>query len=67
MERTVAHIEPNITNGVVVNVSVKTSDWVNNDPEHILEYTQENPIAIGWLVVDGVVQVPLVSPIPEQE
>lgn len=57
-ERTVAHCEPNTTNGVVVNVSVKASDWVNNDPEHLIEYTVENPAAIGWSVVDGVVQVP---------
>jgi len=57
-ERTVAHVQPNVTNGVVVNISVKSADWVNDDPEHLIEYTVDAPAAIGWEVIDGVVQVP---------
>ena len=64
-ERTVAHVEPNVTNGVVVNVSVKSADWVNDDPTHLIEYTPESPAAIGWAVVNGVVQVPPPPPEPE--
>lgn len=63
-ERTVAIVEPNVTNGVIVNVEVVPPDWVNNDPEHLLEYTPENPAAIGWAVVDGVVIVPPPPPTP---
>jgi hypothetical protein len=62
-ERTVAIVEPDITKGVVVNVEVVAPDWVNNDPAHLIEYTPENPAAIGWAVINGVVQVP--PPPPE--
>lgn len=58
-ERTVAIVEPNITQGVVVNVEVVPIDWVNTDPEHLIEYTPENPAAIGWEVINGVVQIPV--------
>ena len=57
-ERTVAIVEPNITNGVVVNCEVVPSDWTNNDPTHYIEYDAEHPAAIGWQVINGVVQVP---------
>ncbi len=66
-ERTVAIVEPNVTNGVVVNVEVVPSDWVNNDPQHLIEYTPEHPAAIGWEVIDGVVQVPPPPPEPDEE
>ena len=61
-ERTVAIVEPNVTNGVVVNCEVVAPDWVNNDPEHLIEYTPENPAGIGWQVVNGVVIVPPPAP-----
>ena len=61
-ERTVAIVSPNVTNGVVVNVEVVAPDWVNDDPAHLIEYTPEQPAAIGWAVIDGVVQVP---PLPD--
>jgi len=64
-ERTVAVVEPDVTNGVVVNVEVVAPDWVNNDPQHLIEYTPEQPAAIGWAVVDGVVQVPPPPPEPD--
>ncbi len=64
-ERTVAIVQPNVTNGVVVNCEVVAPDWVNNDPEHLIEYTPENPAGIGWQVVNGVVQVP--PPEPDTE
>jgi hypothetical protein len=64
-ERTVAHCEPDTTNGVVVNISVKSADWVNDDPTHLIEYTAENPAAIGWEVKNGVVIVPPPPPEPE--
>jgi hypothetical protein len=63
-ERNVAHVQPNTTDGVVVNVSVKAADWVNDDPTHLIEYTEANPAAIGWAVVNGVVIVP---PAPEPD
>lgn len=66
-ERTVAYVEPNVTNGVVVNVEVVAPDWVNNDPAHYIEYTSENPAAIGWAVINGVVQVPPPLPDPDNE
>jgi hypothetical protein len=61
-ERTVAMVEPNVTNGVVVNCEVVAPDWVNNDFEHLIEYTPENPAGIGWQVVNGVVIVPPPAP-----
>ncbi len=64
-ERTVAHVEPNVTNGVVVNISVKSADWINTDPTHLIEYTPENPAAIGWEVKNGVVIVP--PPPPDED
>jgi hypothetical protein len=63
-ERTVAVVEPNTTNGIVVNVVVVAPDWVNTDSEHLIEYNEENPAAIGWQVLNGVVIVP---PPPEPE
>lgn len=56
-ERTVAIVEPNTTKGVVVNIEVVAPDWVNNDPAHYIEYDAEHPAAIGWEVINGVVQV----------
>lgn len=64
-ERTVAVVEPNVTNGVVVNVEVVAFEWVNTDPTHLLEYTPDHPAAIGWQVVNGVVIVPPPPPEPE--
>ena len=64
-ELTVAIVEPNVTNGVVVNVEVVAPNWVNTDLEHLIEYTPEQPAAIGWAVVNGVVQVP--PPEPDAE
>lgn len=57
-ERTVARCEPNVINGIVVNVSVKSSDWINDDPDHLIEYDEENPAAIGWEVKNGKVIIP---------
>lgn len=57
-ERTVALVEPNVNDGVIVNVEVVAHDWINTDPQHLLEYTAEHPAAIGWKVINGVVQVP---------
>ena len=57
-QRTVAIVEPNTTNGVVVNCEVVADNWVNTDPEHFLEYTADAPAAIGWQVVNGVVIIP---------
>lgn len=65
-ERTVAHVEPNVTKGTVVNISVKSADWVNDDPTHLIEYDAEHPAAIGWEVINGVVQVPPPPPEPEE-
>lgn len=63
-ERTIAVVSPNVTNGVVVNVEVVPPDWTNTDPEHLLEYTPEQPAAIGWQVVNGVVILPPPPPPP---
>ena len=63
-ERTVARCEPDTTNGIVVNVTVKPANWVNDDPTHLIEYTPENPAGIGWQVINGVVIIP---PAPESE
>jgi hypothetical protein len=66
-ERTVAIVSPNVTNGVIVNVEVVAAEWVNDDPTHLIEYTPENPAAIGWEVIDGVVQVPPPPPEPDED
>jgi len=66
-ERTVAVVEPDTTNGVVVNVVVVAPDWVNDDPDHLIEYDAEHPAAIGWEVVDGEVIVPPPPPEPDVE
>ena len=64
-ERTIAIVEPNVTNGIVVNVEVVPNNWVNNDPTHLLEYTANEPAAIGWQVVNGtVIAPPIPSPTP---
>jgi hypothetical protein len=65
-ERTVAVCEPNTTNGVVVNIIVVASDWVNGDPTHLIEYTSEAPASIGWEVKNGVVIVPPPPPEPDE-
>jgi hypothetical protein len=44
---------------------VKSADWVNDDPTHLIEYTAENPAAIGWEVKNGVVIAPPPPPEPE--
>ena len=64
-ERTVAHCEPNTTAGVVVNVSVVAPDWVNTDPEHLIEYDEQNPAGIGWEVKNGKVILPPPPPEPD--
>ena len=66
-ERTVAIVSPNVTNGVIVNVEVVAAEWVNDDPTHLIEYTPEKPAAIGWEVIDGVVQVPPPPPDPDED
>lgn len=66
-QRTVAIVEPNVTNGVVVNVEIVATDWVNTDPAHLIEYTPDNPAGIGWQVLNGVVIVPPPPPEPENE
>lgn len=60
-ERTIARVEPNTINGVVVNIEVVTPDWVNDDPTHLIEYDAEHPAGIGWQVVNGVVIRPYVQ------
>ena len=57
-QRTVAIVEPTTHKGVVVNVEVVPADWLNTDPDHLLEYTPDAPAAIGWEVIKGVVIVP---------
>jgi hypothetical protein len=64
-ERTVAIVSPDTKKGVVVNVEVVPTDWTNNDPDHLIEYTEQNPAAIGWEVIDGVVIVPPPPPDPD--
>ena len=64
-ERTVAVVAPNVQNGTVVNCEVVAADWTNTDPEHLIEYTPEQPAGIGWQVVDGIVIVP--PPPPDVE
>lgn len=66
-ERTVAVVQPNVANGVVVNVEVVPPSWTNNDPDHLIEYDAEHPAAIGWQVVNGVVIVPPPPPEPDDE
>jgi len=66
-ERTVAIVSPNVKHGVVVNCVVVAPDWVNDDPQHLIEYTPENPAGIGWAVINGVVQVPPPLPDPNDE
>jgi hypothetical protein len=61
-ERTVAVVAPDTSNGVVVNVVVVAPDWVNDDPTHLIEYTSEQPAAIGWPVAGGVVIAPPPEP-----
>lgn len=63
-ERRVAWCEPNTTDGVVVNISIKSEDWINEDPDHLIEYDDENPAAIGWEVKNGKVIIPPPPPPP---
>jgi hypothetical protein len=61
-ERVVAVVEPNTTNGVIVNVIVVQPDWVNNDPAHFFEGDDNGVGAIGWEIKNGNLIVP---PAPE--
>ena len=51
-----------IQDDVVVNIIVESDDWVNPDDGTMIEYDDEHPAAIGWLVIDGVI----VDPNPPQ-
>ena len=54
-----------VQNGVVVNVVVADDAWVQAQGGEWIEYTPEAPAAIGWAVLNGVVQVPPPPPEPE--
>ena len=54
MSKTFAQVE----NGIVVNVVVADDAWVQAQGGEWVEYTAESPAAIGWAVVNGVVQIP---------
>lgn len=54
MSKTFAKVE----NGIVVNVVVADDAWVQAQGGEWIEYTVESPAAIGWAVVNGVVQIP---------
>jgi hypothetical protein len=56
-----------VADGVVVNVVVADDAWVAAQGGEWIEYTPENPAAIGWEVVDGVVVVPPAPELPEGE
>jgi hypothetical protein len=51
-----------VENNVVVNVVVADSEWIALQSGEWIEYTAENPCAIGWDVENGVCIVP--PPIP---
>ena len=51
-----------VQNGVVVNVVTANADWAGLSDGVWIEYTDEQPAAIGWAVVDGVAVQP---PAPE--
>ncbi len=57
-ERTIALIEPNTQNGIVVNVFVVPAYWTNPNPGIYLQYDATNPAGIGWEVKNGTVIVP---------
>lgn len=47
-----------VQNGVVVNVVTANADWAGLLDGVWIEYTDEQPAAIGWAVVDGVAVKP---------
>ena len=54
-----------VENNVVVNVVEADAAWIAEQPGAWIEYTDENPCAIGWAVVDGACIVPPPPPLPE--
>lgn len=51
-----------VENNVVVNVVVADAEWIALQSGEWIEYTTENPCAIGWDVENGVCIIP---PVPE--
>jgi hypothetical protein len=54
-----------VQNGVVVNVVTANADWAGLSDGVWIEYTDEQPAAIGWAVVDGVAVKPPAPEIPD--
>jgi hypothetical protein len=54
MSKYYAQVEKN----VVVNVVVADASWAGLDDGVWIEYTDEQPAAIGWAVVNGVAVKP---------
>jgi len=52
-----------VENNVVVNVVVADASWAGLLDGVWIEYTDEQPAAIGWAVVNGVAIAPIKPPI----
>jgi hypothetical protein len=53
-----------VENDIVVNVVVADAEWIAEQPGEWILYTDENPCAIGWDVVDGQCVIPPRPPEP---
>ena len=53
-----------IENEIVVNVVVADAAWIAEQPGEWIEYTNENPCAIGWDVENGHCVIPPQPPEP---
>ena len=54
-----------VENNVVVNVVEADAAWIAQQPGEWIEYTDANPCAIGWDVVNGACVIPPPPPEPE--
>jgi hypothetical protein len=53
-----------VENEIVVNVVVADAEWIAEQPGEWIEYTDENPCAIGWDVENGQCVIPPLPPEP---
>jgi hypothetical protein len=51
-----------VENDIVVNVVVADAEWIALQPGEWIEYTTENPCAIGWDVENGQCVIPPLPP-----
>jgi hypothetical protein len=55
-----------VENNIVVNTVVANAAWIALQTGEWIEYTEANPCAIGWDVVDGACVIPPAPELPSE-